>query len=139
MLSAESLPTVIEIGKDVFSLKVILKSLEYAPLDLPLILKADVGTVSKFKNPPGPVPVISFLSKRVVLPLFSVIIINTSTVAPKFLPSFSLILIRASNRIVTLTASIFESVICLVTGVPLVTAAFTPTSVSISLIAGIKV
>ena len=90
VLSAESLPTVIEIGKDVPCLKVIIKSLEYAPLDLPLTLKADVGTVSKFKNPPGPVPEISFLSKRVVLPLFSVININTSTVVPKFLPSFSL-------------------------------------------------
>ena len=117
----------------------ILKSLEYALLDLPLTLKADVGTVNKFKNPPGPVPEISFLSKRVVLPLFSVININTSTWVPKFLPSFSLILTRASNRMVTLTASIFESVICLVTDAALVTGAFTPTSVSISLIAGIEV
>ena len=104
--------------------KVILKSLEYALLDRPETLKADVGTVNKFKNPPGPVPEISFLSKRVVLPLFSVITINTLTVVPKFLPS-SLILTRASKRIVTLTSSILDSVICLVTGAALVTGAFT--------------
>ena len=84
-------------------------------------------------------PVISFLSKRVVLPLFSVININTSTVVPKFLPSFSLILTRASKRIVTLTSSILDSVIVLVTGAALVTGAFTLTSVSISLSTGIEV
>ena len=78
------------------------------------------------------------MSKRVTVPSFSVISINISTVTPVFLP-LSLIFIRASKRTVTLTASILDSVTVLVTDAELVTAAFTATSVSISLTALIKV
>jgi len=145
VLSAESRPTVTCIGKEASSLIGIKKSLLYEFLDFPFIVNSELFVRLKKRRPKRPTgkiegPSLSvFLLKRLTVPSFSVIFMNISTEVPTFFPSFSLIATSASKRIVTLIASIFESLIVLVTGEALVTLTPTPSSLSISLIAFIKV